>query len=231
MPVWELTHEKYISHDRSSQCGISFLATRQVIFYPQIGGFEQLTLDVEDELDKLVQLMFKLKIHIISELSFNDNIELATGNGWKSEAKAEFLNGVALFTIKNIYLTTETVIINCFNEKDLNFLAQILFQNVFLCSMRCTVAREMVKVIDNFANKHSSAQKLLSYIKNFSKCKGRAQEDIIEKTIGKGNANDMIQNIIIVKLEKENSLIVSYVQCGIIAQLFETIKELNLQLT
>ena len=54
--------------------------------------------------------------------------------------------------------------------------------------------------------------------------------NIIEKIVGIGNANDMIQNIVIVKLEKKKNLIVSYVQCGLIAQVFETIKQMDVQI-
>ena len=228
MPLWEVNCEKYISSDEKNMCSISFLATKNIVFCPQIGRFEHMTLDVDYELCKLIQLMFKLKMHILSKISFDDEIEFETGKGYKFKAKAGFSNASASLTITSS--ATDSVILKCHNEKDLGNLSKILFENMLLCSMRCIVAREMTKVIRSFACKQTSAEKLISYIKNFSKCKGRAQEDIIEKIVGIGNANDMIQNIVIVKLEKKKNLIVSYVQCGLIAQVFETIKQMDVQI-
>ena len=68
MPLWEVNCEKYISSDEKNMCSISFLATKNIVFCPQIGRFEHMTLDVDYELCKLIQLMFKLKMHILSKI-------------------------------------------------------------------------------------------------------------------------------------------------------------------
>ena len=227
MPNLEILRVRFASTNNESKCYVCF-KLNEVSFFPNNGGFDHLDLDVEEGFLKLIQAMFQLKIQILGKMDYNERVCLSTKFGWKSCVEITFASETPNLKIINISPEHEFTILECQSEDDLKTLSNIFYQNMFLTMMKCQVARELRNVIEILSKKHSSAQKFVSYIKNFHKCKGRAQEDIVEKIVGKGHYNEMIQNVVLVQIEKRIKEIISFIKCGLISHLFDTVVEFDI---